>query len=84
MNTEITVAIISLIGVIITALVTKSSFAKELDKKVAVIEERLKSIDKKVEEHNGYARMFQENIPVIKEKISVQNHRIDDLEKKVG
>jgi len=84
MTTEVIVALITTVGVIVTAVLTKAGFSKELDKKIAVIEEKLKSIDKKVEEHNGYARLFQENIPVIKEKISVANHRIDDLEKKLG
>ena len=57
---------------------------KELDAKLekwkAVIEERINTLTKSVEKHNN----FGQRIPVIEEKISVANHRIDDLEKKVG
>lgn len=38
---------------------------------------RIEQLEKKVEKHNGFA----ERIPVIEEKLKVENHRIDDLEK---
>lgn len=41
---------------------------------------RIEQLEKKVDRHNNFA----EEIPVIKEQIKVANHRIDDLEKKVG
>ncbi|MEG1614828.1 MAG: hypothetical protein RR343_05030 [Oscillospiraceae bacterium] len=37
---------------------------------------RLLQLEKKVDKHNNFA----ERIPVIDEKISVLNHRVDDLE----
>lgn len=37
---------------------------------------RIEQLEKKVEKHNNFAQ----RIPVIEEKISVANHRIDDLE----
>jgi hypothetical protein len=33
-----------------------------------------------IRSHNNYAKLFNENIPVIKEKLSVANHRIEDIE----
>jgi hypothetical protein len=33
-----------------------------------------------IRSHNHYAKLFNENIPVIKEKLSVANHRIEDIE----
>jgi hypothetical protein len=36
-----------------------------------------------IRSHNNYAKLFNENIPVIKEKLSVANHRIGDLEKDI-
>lgn len=39
---------------------------------------RLQQLEKKVEEHNNFAR----RIPVMEEQMKVANHRIDDLERK--
>ena len=41
---------------------------------------RIEQLEKKVDKHNGFA----ERIPVLEEKLAVANHRIDDLEHKVG
>lgn len=37
---------------------------------------RIEQLEKRVEKHNNFA----ERIPILEEKISVANHRIDDLE----
>ena len=37
---------------------------------------RIQQLEKRVERHNNFA----ERIPILEEKISVANHRIDDLE----
>ena len=41
---------------------------------------RIEQLEKKVDKHNSFA----ERIPVLEEQIKVANHRIDDLESKVG
>lgn len=41
---------------------------------------RIEQLEKKVEKHN----FFAERLPVVEEQIKVANHRIDDLEHKVG
>lgn len=41
---------------------------------------RLEQLEKKVDKHNNFA----ERIPVIEEQIKVTNHRLTDLEQKVG
>ena len=33
-----------------------------------------------IRSHNNYAKLFNENIPLIKEKLSVSNKRIGDIE----
>ena len=38
---------------------------------------RIEQLEKKVEEHNGFAR----RMPVLEEKLKVDEHRIEDLEK---
>lgn len=41
---------------------------------------RIEQLERKVDKHNNFA----ERIPVMEEQIKVANHRIDDLEHKVG
>lgn len=41
---------------------------------------RIEQLERKVDKHNNFA----ERIPVIEEQLKVANHRIDDLEHKVG
>lgn len=41
---------------------------------------RIEQLERKVDRHNNFA----ERIPILEEKMNVANHRIDDLEHKVG
>ena len=41
---------------------------------------RLEKLEEKVDKHNRFA----ERMPVLEEQIKVVNHRIEDLENKVG
>lgn len=41
---------------------------------------RIEQLEKKVDRHNSFA----EKIPVMQEQIKVANHRIDDIEEKIG
>lgn len=56
---------VTLIGVLITNSKTQ-----------AVMETKVDELTREVREHNNFAR----RMPVVEEKISVINHRIDDLE----
>lgn len=80
MDSSIIVAIITVCGVIASALITKNSLYNELDKKDALITQRLDTIDEHIREHNHYAKLFSETVPVVQEKIKVCEHRIEDLE----
>ncbi len=86
---------IGLIGTIVTVLLTnrqnRIKMQADADKQQALLKAEMdhvkgdiKQIKEDLKEHNGYARMFSETIPVVKEQIKVANHRIEDLEKKVG
>ena len=44
----------------------------------AVTDTKIQELTREVREHNNFAR----RMPVLEEKISVANHRIDDLERK--
>ena len=97
--TSIIVALIGFAGVIgVQAIITKRSNEKllaEMDKRSelqdarieakldvyrAATDTKIEELTREVREHNNFAR----RMPVLEEKISVANHRIDDLEHKVG
>lgn len=70
MTDTVFIAIISLIGTLggtFGGIVTSAKLTNY----------RIEQLEKKVEKHNNFA----ERIPVIEEKLKVENHRINDLEK---
>lgn len=69
MKAEILIALISFLGTLIGTLGGIVASSK-------ITSFRLEQLEKKVEEHNNFAR----RMPVLEEKIEVQNHRIKDLE----
>jgi len=73
MSTEVLVAILSLAGTAIGTFGGIIASAK-------LTNYRIQQLEKKVEEHNSFAR----RMPVIEEKIAVANNRISDLEQVVG
>lgn len=69
MQSEITVALLSLAGTLLGSLSGILASSK-------LTAYRLSQLEKKVDRHNG----FGERIPVLEEKLKVVNHRLDDLE----
>ncbi len=67
---------IGLIGSVIVGVLTLIGVLSSNSKAQAVTETKLEELTREVRKHNNFA----ERIPVIEEKISVANHRIDDLE----
>ncbi len=67
---------------IITALITGGLTLLGVlisnSKSQAVTETKIEELTREVREHNNFAK----RMPVVEEKISVINHRIDDLERK--
>ena len=80
-------ALVSLIGIIVSSKATKDSVTHKLDtnqqliqNEITHIKTNISSMKEDIKSHNNYAKLFNENIPVIKEKLSVANHRIEDIE----
>ena len=72
MNSEIIVALISLLGTFggtLSGIFVSSKMTNY----------RLQQLENKVAEHNNFAR----RMPVVEEQIKVANHRIEDLERKI-
>lgn len=80
MNEAIVVAIItggmSLVGVIVTSLVTARKSENAIKIAQAVTDTKIQELTREVREHNNFAK----RMPVVEEQIKVINHRIDDLE----
>jgi peptidoglycan hydrolase CwlO-like protein len=80
-------AVVSLVGIFISAKLTRDQVTHKLDTNQQVMQNDMKHIKAEmctmkedIRSHNNYAKLFNENIPVIKEKLTVANHRIEDLE----
>ena len=69
MDNSTLVAILSLCGTLIGTLGGILTSAK-------MTTYRIEQLEKKVEKHNNFA----ERIPIIEEKLKVEEHRIEDLE----
>jgi predicted ribosome quality control (RQC) complex YloA/Tae2 family protein len=83
-------AIVSLIGIFVSAKMTRDEVTHRLDTNQQVMNNEITHIrneigDMKVDirSHNNYAKLFNENLPVIKEKLSVVTCRIDNIEKDI-
>lgn len=66
----------TIITAVVTGGVTLIGILIANGKAQAVTDTKLEELTREVREHNGFAR----RMPVVEEKISVINHRIDDLE----
>ena len=80
MSEAIVVALItggmSLVGVIVTCLVTARKSENAIKIAQAVTDTKIQELTREVRKHNNFAR----RMPVVEEQIKVINHRIDDLE----
>ena len=80
MSEAIVVALItgglSLIGVVVTCIVTSKNSEKKQEIALAVMRTEITELTREVRLHNGFAQ----RMPVVEEQIKVINHRIADLE----
>lgn len=67
---------LSLVGVIISGLLTTKKTETAMKVNQAVTDTKLEELTREVREHNHFAR----RMPVVEEQIKVINHRIADLE----
>ena len=67
---------LSLVGVIITSILTAKKSEKAAAVAQAVMDTKIDELTREVRQHNNFAT----EIPVLKEQIKVINHRISNLE----
>lgn len=68
----------SIIVAVVSANITRATITHKLETAQAVTDTKLEELTREVRKHNNFA----ERMPVLEEKITVANHRIDDLEEK--
>ena len=73
---EIIVAVLTLLGVIVTNVGSNRKIEHSLETSQAVTDCKIDELTREVREHNNFAR----RMPVVEEQIKVINHRIKDLE----
>lgn len=69
---------VSLIGTIITVVLTNQKTNETLKISQAVTDTKIDELTREVRAHNNFAQ----RMPVVEEQIKVINHRIEDLEDK--
>ena len=69
--------IVGIVSAVISARATGNDVQKKLEIQMAVTDTTLDELTREVRKNHDFA----ERIPVIETKISVADHRIDDLEK---
>ena len=73
---SVIVAAISYRGVVAAGKTNLDAMMHQLETHQAVTDEKISNLTREVREHNEFAK----RLPVLEEKISVANHRIEDLE----
>lgn len=85
MSEAIIVALISgaitLIGVYVSYKSATSEMQNAMKTQQAVMQTEMSAMKEDIKEHNHYAKLFAESMPVVQEQIKVMNHRIEDLER---
>lgn len=91
MSAEIWVAIVTgvftLAGVIITVIYGNKRTDKKIQEQSDITVYRIEQLERKQDKHNNLIeRMYscEDKIHILEERQKVANHRIDDLEHKVG
>lgn len=85
MDNSIVVALITaglpILGTVITVYAANKKQTDEMDKKMdvkdAALNVKLKYIDSRLEEHNNYAKMYHETIPVIQAHLKTIDEKLE-------
>ena len=85
MDNSIIVALITaglpILGTVITVYAANKKQTDEMDKKMdvkdAALNVKLKYIDSQLEEHNNYAKMYHETIPVIQAHLETIDEKLE-------
>lgn len=74
----------SLLISIITIVSQGRKQTAEMDKKIAVIDTKMDDMKEDIKAHNEYAKMFNENIPAIKQHMTDVDRRLESMERRTA
>lgn len=72
---------LSLLGSVITIITANNKQQQKLDTSIAVLSTKMENMAEDIKAHNQYARLFNENIPAIKQHMQDVDRRLDNLER---
>lgn len=75
-------AAVTLISIYTTAKTTRDKISQEMHEQIAVIKTDMKHMDEKIEQHNGYAKLFNQSIPKIEQHMQDVDRRLESIERK--
>ena len=75
---------LSLLGTVITIILTSRKQQAEMDKKIAVMDAKMEDMKEDIRAHNQYAKMFAENVPAIKQHMIDVDRRLDNMERRTA
>ena len=75
---------VSLLISIMTIIGQGKKQTAEMDKKIAVIETKMDDMKEDIRSHNEYAKMFNENIPAIRQHMTDVDRRLDNMERRAS
>jgi outer membrane murein-binding lipoprotein Lpp len=85
MTDAVTVALISggisFLGSAVSIITTNNKQQQKMDKSVAVLTTKMEDMAEDIKAHNQYAKLFNENIPAIKQHMVDVDRRLDNLER---
>jgi uncharacterized membrane-anchored protein YhcB (DUF1043 family) len=73
---------ISLLGSVLTIILSSRKQQSELDKAMAVMQTEMATMKEDIKSHNRYAQLFSENIPAIKQHMTDTDRRLETLERR--
>lgn len=75
---------ISLFGSVLAIISTSKKQQHELDKAIAVLETKMTVMAGDIQSHNQYARLFNENVPAIKQHMIDIDRRLESMERRTA
>lgn len=72
----------TLSGSIATIVLTVRKQQSDMERQIALVEQKMDEMKEDIRSHNNYAKMFAENIPAIKQHMTDVDRRLENLERR--
>ena len=75
---------VSLLGSVLAIVATAQKQQADLKTSMAVVEAKMDDMKEDIKAHNQYAKMFQDNIPAIKQHMEDVDRRLENFERRIA